>query len=216
MPNSIDAFIARWEISEGAARANYAMFLSELCDTIGVTRPDPASGGLGDYRFERSVVRNEHDGSTSKRRIDLYKRDCFIVEAKQASAVPRQPSLFDRAAQSEADRRAVVRRSPGWTNHMLGGKGQVLDDARHCCGLRRLVAVLENAINSAQQGAARCAFHPPRLCRTDGAGSGEGAVARGMERREGRRQHERRCRGSGVSRSNAARVSSSAVHAAGA
>ena len=152
MPNSIDAFIARWEISEGAARANYAMFLSELCDTIGVTRPDPASGGLGDYRFERSVVRNEHDGSTSKRRIDHYKRDCFIVEAKQASAVLRQPSLFDRAAQSEADRRAVVRRSPGWTNHMLGGKGQVLDDARHCCGRRRLVAVLENAINSAQRG----------------------------------------------------------------
>lgn len=40
---TIDAFITRWSNLEGGAeRANYAMFLSELCDVIEVPRPDPA------------------------------------------------------------------------------------------------------------------------------------------------------------------------------
>lgn len=131
MTNTIEAFISRWESSSGGAeRANYGMFFSELCDVLQVPRPEPASGGGGDYRFERSVVRHELDGSTSTRRIDLYKRDCFIVEAKQASSSPRQANLFGLVGQSEAERRALVRRTPGWTKHMLGGKGQALDYAR--------------------------------------------------------------------------------------
>jgi hypothetical protein len=35
-----EAFIARWQGQEGGQeRANYALFLSELCDAIGVSRP---------------------------------------------------------------------------------------------------------------------------------------------------------------------------------
>ena len=41
---SIDLFIARWQGREGGQeRANYALFLSELCDVLGVRRPDPAT-----------------------------------------------------------------------------------------------------------------------------------------------------------------------------
>ena len=37
----VEEFIARWTGREGGAeRANYQMFLSELCDVIGVARPD--------------------------------------------------------------------------------------------------------------------------------------------------------------------------------
>jgi hypothetical protein len=82
----LDAFVARWQGGEGGQeRANYALFLSELCDVIGVERPNPATGtGRDDYVFERWVEERHADGTTAPRRIDLYKRDCFILEAKQS------------------------------------------------------------------------------------------------------------------------------------
>ena len=36
----IGAFIARWKASGAAERANYQLYLSELCDVLGVPRPD--------------------------------------------------------------------------------------------------------------------------------------------------------------------------------
>ena len=39
---TIDAFFQRWEASGAAERANYSMFLNELCDLLDVSRPDPA------------------------------------------------------------------------------------------------------------------------------------------------------------------------------
>jgi hypothetical protein len=48
MPNApvanLDSFIARWTSGEGGQeRANYALFLSELCDVLQVPRPDQAA-----------------------------------------------------------------------------------------------------------------------------------------------------------------------------
>nr|WP_287088788.1 DNA methyltransferase [Mesorhizobium sp.] len=53
---------------------------------IGVRRPDPAlaAHGFNDYVFERRVERGRPDGTTEAGRIDLYKRGCFILEAKQS------------------------------------------------------------------------------------------------------------------------------------
>lgn len=127
----IDAFIGRWQASGGAERANYALFLAELCDVLGVPRPDAATGGAGNYRFERSVTRHEADGTTSTRRIDLYRRGCFVLEAKQAHDGARQQiGLFGGTATSEAERRANIRRSPGWAQAMLRAKGQAENYAR--------------------------------------------------------------------------------------
>src|SRR5579859_7085382 len=84
---SVDAFIARWQGREGGQeRANYALFLSELCDVLGVARPGPASATTetNDYVFERVVQNLDAEGSISHRRIDLYKRGCFVLEAKQS------------------------------------------------------------------------------------------------------------------------------------
>ena len=39
-----------------AERANYIPFLSELCDVLGVPRPEPATGNGVPYRFERGVT----------------------------------------------------------------------------------------------------------------------------------------------------------------
>ncbi len=38
---TITDFINRWEASGAAERANYQLFLSELCDLLGVERPTP-------------------------------------------------------------------------------------------------------------------------------------------------------------------------------
>lgn len=95
----IDAFIERWRHARGGAeRANYQMFLTELCAALDLPRPDPASDDTrtNDYVFERGVKRRESEGAASTLRIDLYKRGCFILEAKQSRASHRadQPSLF--------------------------------------------------------------------------------------------------------------------------
>lgn len=81
------AFLQRWERSAAAERANYQLFLSELCDFLEVPRPDPSGPdpGQNSYVFERAVTFHNGDGTTSTGRIDLYKRGCFVLEAKQGS-----------------------------------------------------------------------------------------------------------------------------------
>ena len=111
-----------------AERANYIPFLSELCDILEVARPDAATGSGGPYRFERGVTHHEADGSTSTRRIDLYRRGCFVWEAKQGATAHRQTALF--ASESEAQRRANVRNTPAWVRHMQKAKGQAEGYAR--------------------------------------------------------------------------------------
>ena len=85
--SATQAFISRWQASGAAERANYQLFLSELCDQLSVARPDPtqAEDAHNAYVFERAVTFHNADGSTSTGRIDLYKRSCFVLEAKQGS-----------------------------------------------------------------------------------------------------------------------------------
>lgn len=40
-PVTYSDFEARWKLAGGAERANYGLFLQDLCDLIGVPRPDP-------------------------------------------------------------------------------------------------------------------------------------------------------------------------------
>ncbi|MFB9984835.1 class I SAM-dependent DNA methyltransferase [Mesorhizobium kowhaii] len=106
-------FIRRWSnLDGGQERANYSLFLAELCDVIEVRRPDPALAAhdFNDYVFERRVERKRPDGTTEAGRIDLYKRGCFILEAKQSrlrggkKAMPEgQADLFTSAETAPAD-----------------------------------------------------------------------------------------------------------------
>src|SRR6476646_6619133 len=82
----IERFIARWAGQEGGQeRANYGLFLSDLCDVLAVPRPQPA-GDLdrNDYVFERVVKEKARDGTVASKRIDRYRRDSLILEAKQS------------------------------------------------------------------------------------------------------------------------------------
>lgn len=96
-----EAFIKRWtERSGGAERANYALFLVDLCDLIGIQRPNPAGPEteLNDYVFERAVRFRHDDGSTSSGRIDLYKKGCFVLEAKQSKKREKGGEVFEQLA----------------------------------------------------------------------------------------------------------------------
>ncbi|MGH6670515.1 MAG: type IIL restriction-modification enzyme MmeI [Xanthobacteraceae bacterium] len=97
-----EAFIARWQGQEGGQeRANYTLFLTELCDLLGLPHPDPAGATRerNDYVFERVVTRHRDDGDAIGR-IDLYRRNSFVLEAKQSrwkggdKAIAGQTDMF--------------------------------------------------------------------------------------------------------------------------
>jgi hypothetical protein len=82
---NITAFITRWSAASGSERANYQLFLTELCELLELPRPEPASDDTRDnaYVFERRVDIHNADGSVNRGFIDLYRRGSFILEAKQ-------------------------------------------------------------------------------------------------------------------------------------
>jgi len=134
MPNApvanLDSFIARWTAGEGGQeRANYQLFLSELCDVLEVPRPDQAAHDavLNVYAFERAVTFREPDGSAARGRIDLYKRGSFVLEAKQSrrpgTEKAAQSSLFDPEPEETAPlgRRTSSR---AWNILMLNARQQ--------------------------------------------------------------------------------------------
>src|SRR5919107_2288689 len=138
--SAIEAFISRWTAREGGAeRANYQMFLSELCDVLGVKRPDPSGSDrdYNDYVFERAVRSRDSDGAAPKR-IDLYKKNAFILEAKQSrlpgkkNAIPGQLSMLAEEP-TELGKRSIAR---GWDVMMKNARQQAeayvfLLDANH-------------------------------------------------------------------------------------
>ncbi|MEP9349970.1 DNA methyltransferase [Xanthobacter sp. KR7-225] len=132
----VERFISRWTGREGGQeRANYALFLTEFCRLIGVDSPEPAAHAteLNAYVFERAVTFREPDGSTAKGRIDLYKRGCFVLEAKQsrqgegpkAAAGAAQPALFPIEELPQG--RRVSRR---WDVLMMNARRQAEDYAK--------------------------------------------------------------------------------------
>ncbi len=82
----IETFLAQWLGKLGGSeRSNSHLFFCDLCSLLDVPRPYAAEpGGLGDYVFERTVRARESEGDGVHGWIDLYKRGCFILEAKQS------------------------------------------------------------------------------------------------------------------------------------
>lgn len=99
---AITHFITRWKASGASERANYQLFLTELCELLGVEKPMPATDKVHEatYTFERPVVFDDGEGKTSTNFIDLYKKDCFVLEAKQGA---------DKASITEAEQLGAER-----------------------------------------------------------------------------------------------------------
>ena len=85
----VDEFIAKWENCPGSERVNYAVFLTELTQVLGLPTPTPQQ----DYQIDAPVVGGSEAGGTGF--IDLYRRGRFILEAKQSKVceVPQLPGL---------------------------------------------------------------------------------------------------------------------------
>lgn len=125
----VPAFIARWQASGAAERANYQLFLTELCDILAVQKPEPTKPNIADnaYVFERDVTFQNPDGTTSIGRIDLYKRGSFVLEAKQGSeqVVPDEFQLNpDDKKKNRAKKGTAVRGTKGWDDAMVKARGQ--------------------------------------------------------------------------------------------
>ena len=108
--NAIEAFIQRWSKAGGSERANYVLFLTELCNLLELPKPDPACDDTRDntYVFERRVVMPQPDGTSNNGFIDLYRRGSFVLEAKQTGKT-LDSSGWDKAmlrAHNQADQYA--------------------------------------------------------------------------------------------------------------
>jgi hypothetical protein len=127
----ITSFIERWASSAAAERANYQIFLTELCDVLNVPRPEPTKNNEDEnaYVFEKAVIFQHGDGSTSTGRIDLYKRGCFVLEAKQGSDQNNQ-TQSERVPRKRARRGTAVRGTQSWDQAMMAARGQAEQYAR--------------------------------------------------------------------------------------
>ncbi|MEO6151897.1 MAG: type IIL restriction-modification enzyme MmeI, partial [Croceibacterium sp.] len=100
---TVEQLIAKWWGQKGGAeRSNFATFVHDLCEALGLPRPSGVAeaGKLGTYEFEGSVPGGSFRSLKAGGSIDLYKRGCFIMEAKQSllsEAQRRTPDLFDPA-----------------------------------------------------------------------------------------------------------------------
>ena len=112
-PDTVEIFIARWQRAGGSERANYQLFITGLCELLGVPAPGPSGPQSGDnaYVFERRVTFAHGDGQHSAGFIDCYRRGAFVLEAKKLKQA-RHTKGFDEAllrarAQAEAYARAL-------------------------------------------------------------------------------------------------------------
>lgn len=86
---NITAFITKWQNTQGqgAELADFQSFARDLCDALNLPHPDPKSDADKGhaYIFERPVDSFDADGQLKlgKNRIDLYRRDSFVMEGKQ-------------------------------------------------------------------------------------------------------------------------------------
>jgi hypothetical protein len=71
LADSANPFIARWKDSAASEPANSQLFLGELCDLLGVARPQPAQQdeSQNNYVFEKRVGFNNGDGLCGTRDV---------------------------------------------------------------------------------------------------------------------------------------------------
>jgi hypothetical protein len=134
---SITDFITRWQQSSASERANCQSFLNELCEVLEVPKPQPAQNNpeLDAYVYERSVTfhHTEHQQViTTNGWIDLYKRGCFVLEAKQGSSRDggnegrgEGATLFEGIGKGKSRKKGTaVRGTKAWDDAMLRARGQ--------------------------------------------------------------------------------------------
>lgn len=127
-PAKIRAFVAWCKRSEGAELSNAQQIFDRLCGVLGVEPPNlKVGGGDNSYVYEEDVKQGK-----SHRRIDVYKRGCFVFEAKQGvNPAVQGAAQRARAGHSKNVRGAGVRGSTDWADAMRSGRHQAGNYAVH-------------------------------------------------------------------------------------
>ena len=126
---SLQALIAESKNSGGSERGNCQIFVTSLCTALGLKAPvmTQPNSTLNDYVYERNVEFKHPDGSKTAGFIDCYKRDCFVLEAKQSlrrvKQAENQPDLLGHKTPTH-------NRGKGWDQIMLAARKQAEDYAR--------------------------------------------------------------------------------------
>jgi hypothetical protein len=130
MNDAIDDFITRWKPSGGNEIANFQSFAVELTQLLSLEAPKPATsdGQNNDYRFERPVDLS-HTGKERRGRIDLYRKGCFVLEAKQGGdrAKPQDKNQLSLLTDQDAPKAQAghgPRGSAKWDDTMLQARNQ--------------------------------------------------------------------------------------------
>jgi len=117
---TLDSFVSKWAASGAAEHANAQLFVAELCAAIGVAAPDAATKDPSKdrYVFEYPVRFQRAGDESAAGRIDLYKREHFVFEAKQGG-------------HAEGGAKGTARRdTPLWVLAMEKAYGQALGYVR--------------------------------------------------------------------------------------
>ncbi|GFH62890.1 MAG: DNA methyltransferase [Candidatus Desulfovibrio kirbyi] len=121
MGSHIADFIQRWKASGGSEQANSQLFLAELCNALALPCPEPSKpvNEKNIYSFERKVYVPRGDGTNELKRLDLYRKGCFVLESKQGQDKAAPLSLPGLTASS-----AVKRGTRQWEDSMQRAKRQ--------------------------------------------------------------------------------------------
>jgi hypothetical protein len=111
---SVQAFIAKWLGKDGSERANYQLFITELCEVLGVPKPNPAHKESADnaYTFERHVKIGFGDGTETDGYLDCYRRGAFVLEAKKVRAGTHTKGYGDALLRARTQAEAYARALP--------------------------------------------------------------------------------------------------------
>ena len=109
-PAQTAAFITRWQGVTASELSTAQSFVIDLCALLGVDKPHPTP--TQDYMFERPITFQHGDGSTSAGRIDCYKRDHFVLEAKKLQAASHTQSFGNGLLQARSQAENYARALP--------------------------------------------------------------------------------------------------------
>ena len=125
----VETFVNRWKALNGSERANFQQFAIEVTQLLDLPTPKAATADSqnDDYRFERPVT-FIHTVTQTRGYIDLYRRQSFVMEAKQgtgrATGDPdAQPALLPDLPPKLRQGHGI-RGSRRWDDTMLRARNQ--------------------------------------------------------------------------------------------
>src|SRR6185437_10157286 len=128
----VEEFINKWSgLAGGAEKANFGPFIYDLVRTFDLPEPEPAEGRkLSAYQFEGPIPNASFRNPQNKGSADLYKRGCFIMEAKQSYMPPKD----DRQAELIGEGSEVIPLTPAgarYDRYMTTARAQVENYAKN-------------------------------------------------------------------------------------